>query len=133
MIDKAIGEKIRQLRSRWGLSQSELAERIGISFQQIQKYEKGSSRISVMRLKQIAEALGVSMTLFLGEEEKRLQLKDISSEYTGNCSSRNAVYEPLGKEEITLLKLFRKVKNRKLRESILKLIRGIIDVEKQGR
>ncbi len=130
LIDKAIGQKIRELRNRWGLSQSELAERIGISFQQIQKYEKGSSRISVMRLQQIAEALGASPASFLEEGEKRFKITDVSVKYSDDESSRETPNEPLSKEEIALLRLFRKVKNRKLREGILKQVRGVVELEK---
>ena len=130
LIDKVIGQKIRELRNRWGLSQSELAERIGISFQQIQKYEKGSSRISVMRLQQIAEALGASPASFIEEGEKRLKITDVSVKYADDESSRETPNEPLSKEEITLLRLFRKVKNRKLREGILKQVRGVVELEK---
>jgi transcriptional regulator with XRE-family HTH domain len=50
-----------------------LAERIGVSFQQIQKYEKGATRITVMRLQQISGALGVNITVFFEGGEKNLQ------------------------------------------------------------
>ena len=128
MINREIGQKIKRLRIRWGLSQSQLAERIGISFQQIQKYEKGSSRISVMRLKQIAEALGVRLTSFFEEEEKPLKVTDLSIEY-GPGKETSEIFHPLNKEEITLLKLFRKIKNKKLREGILKQMRGVVELE----
>ena len=93
MINKKIGLKIKQLRKGWGLSQIELAERIGISFQQIQKYEKGATRISVARLQQISEALGVNITLFFEEEQRPLKVSDVDSLDLG---------QPLNKEEITL-------------------------------
>ncbi len=67
MIEKKIGEKIRELRKKKGLSQIELANRIGISFQQIQKYEKGLSKISISRLYQISDALGVDINYFFQE------------------------------------------------------------------
>ena len=47
MIEKQIGEKIRKIRKKQGISQMALAEKVGLSFQQIQKYEKGISKISV--------------------------------------------------------------------------------------
>ena len=130
LIDKVIGQKIRELRNRWGLSQSELAERIGISFQQIQKYEKGSSRISVMRLRQIAEALGVKLTSFFEEDETIPKVKDFSLKYTPDEAIPES-FQPLDREEITLLKLFRKIKNQKLREGVLKQLRGIIELQNQ--
>ena len=62
-IDKNIGKKIKRIRKALGLSQIALAERIGISFQQIQKYEKGASKISVVRLQQISEALHINISI----------------------------------------------------------------------
>ena len=130
LIDKKIGLKIKQIRKSWGLSQSELAERIGISFQQIQKYEKGSTRISVMRLLQISEALGVNITAFFEEEEGIPRVSDFASRYTSGGDPPETI-QPFNKEEITLLKLFRRTKNRKVREGILKQLRGVIEVENQ--
>ena len=86
LIDKKIGQKIRQMRKGWGLSQSELAERIGISFQQVQKYEKGSTRISVMRLLQISEALGVRITAFFEEGEGIPKVSDFASKYASGAT-----------------------------------------------
>ena len=130
MIDKKIGLRIKQIRKSWGLSQSELAERIGISFQQVQKYEKGSTRISVMRLQQISEALGVNITLFFEEGERIPKVSDHALRYTPGGDPVQT-YQPLNKEEITLLKLFRKTRNRKVREGILKQLRGVIELENQ--
>lgn len=128
MIDKKIGQKIREIRKGWGLSQIELAERVGISFQQIQKYEKGTTRISIMRLEQIAKALGVHITRFLDEEGATSHVSDLKVGY----SSKNKDFEdfkPLSKEEVTLLKLFRKIKNRKIRQGIIKQLRGAVELE----
>jgi len=62
--DVEIGRKIRALRLERGLSQSGLAEGIGLTFQQVQKYEKGANRVSAGRLQRIAELLGVQITYF---------------------------------------------------------------------
>jgi transcriptional regulator with XRE-family HTH domain len=55
--DKKLGEKIRTRRVVAGMSQDELGKALGVSFQQIQKYEKGVNRVSAVRLEQIAGAL----------------------------------------------------------------------------
>ncbi len=128
MINKKIGEKIRQLRKGWGLSQSELAEKIGVSFQQVQKYEKGSTRVSVVRLQQISEVLGVDITSFFEQGESLPKVSDFAIEYTSGKELRKT-FPPLNKEEITLIKLFRKTKNRKIREGIIKQLRGVIELE----
>ena len=130
MINKEIGRKIRQLRKHWGLSQMELAERIGISFQQIQKYEKGATTISVSRLQQISEALGIEITGFFREETKGPIVRDVGTGY-GPEGDSFRMNQPLTPEEIRLLKLFRKTKNKKVREGILQQLRGIIELENQ--
>lgn len=60
-LDKALGTRICQLRRGLGLSQSELARAIGVTFQQVQKYERGVNRISFSRLVGIAHALQCSV------------------------------------------------------------------------
>jgi transcriptional regulator with XRE-family HTH domain len=63
-MDREIGLRIRAQRLATGLSQTELAEVLGITFQQVQKYEKGMNRVSPGRLAKIAEKLGVPITFF---------------------------------------------------------------------
>ena len=63
--DREIGLNIRRLRRAAGLSQAELANSLGLSYQQVQKYETGANRISVSRLMQIADALKVDVGTFL--------------------------------------------------------------------
>ena len=64
--DVVIGQKVRALRFDRGLSQSELASQVGVTFQQVQKYENGANRISAGRLALIARALGMPVTAFYG-------------------------------------------------------------------
>ena len=129
-IDKKIGKKIRQMRKALGLSQIALAERIGISFQQIQKYEKGASKISVMRLQQISEALDININTFFEAKESALQVFGPTLKYD---STESFLHTPslLNAEEATVLKFFRKIKNKKFREGILSQLKGIIELEKK--
>ena len=62
--DVQIGQKIRALRLDRGLSQKQVAAKLGVSFQQLQKYERGANRVSAGRLQRVADALGVSVTFF---------------------------------------------------------------------
>lgn len=66
-IDKSAGRLLRQLRRERGLSQTSLGSRVGISFQQIQKYEKGANRISISRLFALCCALDISPLTFVKE------------------------------------------------------------------
>jgi transcriptional regulator with XRE-family HTH domain len=60
-IDLFLGIRLRQARLVKGLSQEQLGELLGVTFQQVQKYEKGTNRISVGRLQRMIEVLGVSL------------------------------------------------------------------------
>src|SRR2546421_994234 len=66
VADVEIGRKIRALRLERGLSQSDLADGIGLTFQQVQKYEKGTNRVSAGRLVQIADKLNTPIMFFYG-------------------------------------------------------------------
>lgn len=68
-LDKAIGSKLREARTLRGLTQEKLAEAIDITFQQVQKYEKGKNRISVSRLIDICAALDFPASFFVGEDK----------------------------------------------------------------
>ena len=94
--EKSVGELIRQIRKSSGMSQIQLAEKVGISYQQVQKYEKGVNRLSVSRMKQISGALGVPASLFLDEEDPLM-----SAEQKGRTGLLN--------DEARLLMLFRRM------------------------
>lgn len=64
VVDTHVGKRIRQRRWLIGMTQQNLAELVGIKFQQIQKYETGANRVSASRLWDIAEALDVSVAFF---------------------------------------------------------------------
>jgi transcriptional regulator with XRE-family HTH domain len=68
-IDCLVGNNVRILRLERGLSQSDLAGRLGITFQQIQKYEKGINRIGSGRLARLSQVLGVSVARFFQGSE----------------------------------------------------------------
>jgi len=69
--DAEIGQRVRALRLQRGLSQTELGNLISVTFQQVQKYEKGANRISAGRLQRIAEVLGVPVAYFFAAPEQR--------------------------------------------------------------
>src|SRR5579884_3539019 len=63
-IDKHVGSRVRMRRMMLGMSQEKLGDAIGLTFQQVQKYEKGSNRIGASRLQQIALILQVPVSFF---------------------------------------------------------------------
>jgi transcriptional regulator with XRE-family HTH domain len=67
-LEMSIGARMRARRRQLGLSQSELAERLGVSFQQVQKYERGANRVAASTLMAAAEALTTTVGWLVGEE-----------------------------------------------------------------
>ena len=68
-LDVAVGQRIRLTRKARGVSQAALAEHLGVSFQQTQKYEKGSNRVSASMLIRIAQRLDTTVAALVGENE----------------------------------------------------------------
>jgi transcriptional regulator with XRE-family HTH domain len=69
-IDIDVGAKVRQLRRLLGLTQRAVGEALGVSFQQIQKYEAGTNRISASSMQRFADFLGVPASYFFGNERE---------------------------------------------------------------
>jgi len=90
---------------------------VGLSFQQIQKYEKGISKISVSRLFQIANALNVDIYTFF-EENNNIPVAMEEIESYG---------AKLTQQEKELVKLFRNIDNKKIKQGILTMLRGICE------
>ncbi len=68
-VDVEVGQRIRIQRNALGLSQTELADQLGVTFQQVQKYEKGVNRVGVGRLTKIAKVLQLPVTNLLGVDD----------------------------------------------------------------
>lgn len=111
---KAVGEMIREMRKAAGMSQQRLADKIGVSYQQVQKYEKGTSQLNMRRLKAIADAFGVHITVFLTDDVMGTQTKS------------TAAGSNLTEEEGRLLMLFRRLKRKKLRDSFMGMLKDIV-------
>ncbi|WP_136526309.1 helix-turn-helix domain-containing protein [Geomonas ferrireducens] len=100
----AIGKKIREFRLLAGFTQEQLAEKLGITFQQVQKYEKGTTKVNLTRLQQLAGILDVPASAFFEE-------------------SSLTVYR-LSEEEMGLLKAFKQVPE-SLRGSVLEIVSNL--------
>ena len=89
--DLEIGRKIRALRLQRGLSQSGLAEGIDLTFQQVQKYEKGANRVSAGRLQRIADQLDVPVTFFYSGMGARSKKHDAQSTGLALVQTKGAI------------------------------------------
>jgi transcriptional regulator with XRE-family HTH domain len=118
-----VGAKIRMFRINRGMSQTALAERVGVSFQQVQKYEKGANRVGASRLSQIASVLGIAVgELFESSQEK----------IAASNSPVHLLAEP---GALRVLKAYLRT-NSRVRLAIAKLVESIADqkptVQKSG-
>jgi len=95
-----------------GLSQEELGEKLGVSYQQVQKYEKGTSQLTVEKLLKIAHILDVQVDYFL--KEMPFPVSEIPAQYGG-----------LSSEETNLLRQYRAVADPSVRLALLRLIQSM--------
>jgi transcriptional regulator with XRE-family HTH domain len=109
--DKEVGRRIAVRRRMCRMSQTALAEHLGITFQQVQKYENGKNRVGAGRLQRIAEVLSVPVSSFFGE---------------GAAATTPAVIEFLDTaNSVRLLQAYSAIKDQRLQKSILELVEGI--------
>jgi len=115
-----IGEKIRFFRKQKGLTLMQLAEKVGVSFQQIQKYEKGYDRICVERLQQIAQAIGIPISYFFTNFNEVYYVQEKTSSYDLIPKELQEIL-PLTKEEIIAIKNLRSL-NKKTKKNFLEIL-----------
>jgi transcriptional regulator with XRE-family HTH domain len=120
-VDVHVGKTIRIQRLLRKVSQTELGDRVGVTFQQIQKYEKGSNRVSASMLVEIAGALSVDVRTFF----------DDLTAPAANANDNPAPSEEfvISREGVQLNAAFFSIKNEQLRKKILKLVQAIASTE----
>jgi len=120
-IDKEIGSRVRMRRVSIGMSQEKLGDMLGLTFQQVQKYEKGMNRISVARLVEIARILGVDIDFFFdGIKPGKGEAGFADSSAPGYVADMMSTPEGL-----QLVRHFTGIKNAKVRKSIVQLVASL--------
>lgn len=120
-IDKYVGSRIRMRRIMLSMSQEKLGEALGLTFQQVQKYEKGTNRVGASRLQQISDILQVPIS-FLFEGNPAGTVADGLSE----APSPTYVSDFLATSEgLALTRAFMRINDGKLRRSIVDLVEQI--------
>ncbi len=137
IVDKHVGKQLRNRRSLLGISQEKLANSIGVTFQQVQKYERGTNRVSASRLFSFSKILDVSINYFYSGLEnanikpKALGMSDNKQEpFLGakaDQKNKNTLPEDLmsQKETIDLVRTYYLVKDPKTRKDILKFVKSM--------
>ena len=121
-VDLHVGRRMRLRRNLLGISQETLAHKLGLTFQQVQKYERGLNRISSSRLFDISKVLNVRVSYFFDEMDEDVSAGSPLSLSLGDGSRKtadDAVADPMLREEaITLVNAFNKIKNPRLHRLI---------------
>lgn len=126
-IDIHVGSRVRLRRNMLGMSQEKLGESLGITFQQIQKYEKGTNRVGASRLQAIASILGVPVAFFFedapGKEAGGVRglAEDSSTTYVVDFLS--------SAEGLQLNRSFAKISDAKVRRKVIDLVKALADDE----
>lgn len=124
-VDHYVGARVKMRRRLIGMSQERLAEQIGVAFQQVQKYEKGTNRIGASRLMKIAEVLGVSPAYFFEQEAS-----DTSATLDGvdTYANSKALSEFMSsKEGLALNRAFAKITDLDMRQKFVALVKSIAE------
>ena len=130
-VDEHIGRRIQLRRNMLGLSQKDLAEACGVTFQQVQKYETAGNRVSASRLFDIGRVMDTPVSFFfmglpgnLPDENKTTRSQPIL-----RVSAKNSD-DPMGKNEtLEIIKLYWKLSDDNKREAVLKLLKSMNGIE----
>ncbi len=119
-LDEYIGQRLKARRTMMGISQTKLGESLGVTFQQIQKYEKGVNRISASMLYNISVILGVDFSYFVdGFHIKNADMLNDSAQASYEFSSEHK------KETSNLLRAYYKISEPHVRRRVLELVRSV--------
>jgi transcriptional regulator with XRE-family HTH domain len=128
-IDVHVGSRVRFRRMLLGMSQEKLGERLGLTFQQVQKYEKGINRIGASRLFDLSQVLGVPVQFFYEEapatEPSRLMIDGFAEK-----PEESSIVEFLrSRDGLELNKAFVRIADAKARRAIVDLVRSLANEE----
>jgi transcriptional regulator with XRE-family HTH domain len=117
--DFYIGKRLKMQRMACGLSQTDVAKRLGVTFQQIQKYERGVNRVGAGRLQEMANLLGVTPAFFF---------EDGPRHKPGQSEEASGTTELLAnKYNLALAQAYSKIRSRTVRRNVLELVEGLSD------
>ena len=134
-IDVHVGARLRARRTLLGLSRTALGENIGVTFQQLQKYERGSNRISASRLYDLSQILDVDVNYFFDEMEeetrKRSPVQLLRRKSTRSPKKPSKSEDPLIKREtLELVRAYYRISDPKIRGHVRKLFQSVSDSSK---
>ena len=125
-IDAYVGERVRQRRTLLGLSQEALGEELDLSFQQVQKYERGTNRISASRLYEIGEILDVPISYFFEEAAQYSISSGNNTEEQKAALQAGIGQDPFTKREtLELVRAYYKINDPAIRRRLYALVKTL--------
>ena len=122
-VDTHIGQRLRQRRTMMGLSQEAVARAVGITFQQVQKYEKGSNAMNAARLYEFAHFMNVPVAYFFeGLDQSAASAGFAESESEGFDHKRVS-----DRESLEMMKAFKRIQEQVIRKRLADLVRAVAD------
>jgi len=131
-IDLHVGSRVRMRRILLGMSQEKLGEALALTFQQVQKYEKGTNRIGASRLQQIAKILNVPPGFFFdgAPAPDGEALEPTNAEFAEEDEGTSYIVDFLATAEgVRLNKAFARIHNPKIRKRIIDLVASLSDAD----
>jgi len=122
-VDVHVGLQVRLRRKELKISQEKLADALGLTFQQVQKYERGSNRISASKLYEIARTLKVSIAWFFEGLGDPLEGRGADDKPTGAFAHGFLMTQ----DGVDLVNLFPKIPERRVRRRLVDLVRAMVD------
>ena len=121
-VDTYVGSRLRLQRTLMGMSQEKLGNSVGLTFQQIQKYERGLNRIGASRLYQFCKALDVPVSFFFDEMPG-----DMGSQPFSTSQAQKATYDEdmSRRETLELVRAYYRIDNRSTRKRIYELVKAV--------
>lgn len=126
-VDVHVGQRLRQRRTLLGMSQDKLGEAVGLTFQQIQKYERGANRIGASRLYQLSQVLDVAVSYFF--EEMPGEVQKTRGDYASQDTDIDIAGDPMARREtLELVRAYYKIEDPKVRKRVFELTKSIASV-----
>lgn len=126
-VDTHVGSRLKFRRVEMGLSQEKLGESLGLTFQQIQKYEKGSNRIGASRLFEIAKVLEVPVQFFFENLPSDSDYEEANPGFAESPSEYNVMNFLNTSDGFELNKAFVRVRDPNIRRKIVELVKSLAD------
>ena len=129
-VDFYVGKQLRSRRMLMGMSQSVLGKAVGLTFQQIQKYERAVNRVSVSRLYDFCKVLNVDFDYFIeGFKENKTSRQKGMAEAGGQAGFEAEEDVMVKRETLELVRAYYNIKDEKLRRQLLKMARTMSEIE----